>query len=341
MRLLPNYEDKIIFMKTTATFITLLLLPVFAFSKVSFFQGSLNEAQRTAAIEGKLYFIDFYADYCLPCRLMDETTFMDQNLADYIDLNYVPLRLNIDAFDAYEVRSYHKVENLPTIMIFTSAGELLETHEGALTASAMYSLLEKHNLPKNRQVTTPPAVDRLNEEITYSNEPIVIAQEPEEIEEVPLTPPVLAPQIEAPIMTFEETSEVTAPIAVPPTKPVTSLIIPEVEKIETVETQSSSSSSGRFMALGLYEFTAKRHPAKGYAIQIGVFAKYSNVLIEVQKIQELFPSRRVLVHIDEMNNETVYRIAIGTFDSYSDSKVFLPSIKNAGFEGFIKNLETL
>ena len=337
-------------MRTTATFIAFLLLPIFAFSKVSFFQGSLNEAQRAAAIEGKLYFIDFYADYCLPCKLMDETTFMDENLAAYIDKNYVPLRLNIDAFDAYEVRSQHKVGPLPTIMIFSSSGELLETQEGSLTASAMYKLLEKHNLSQNRQKTTPPPIDHLNAEInfnepeqTYTNDPIIISEEPEEESEpeVLLTPPTSIVQYEAPVTPIENTT-INSVTAVPPMKPVSVATPPKVEDIEPAVTSSPEvARPNQFTALGLYEFRATRYPARGYTIQIGVFAKYSNVLIEVQKIQELFPSQKVLVHIDELNSRTVYRIAIGAFESYSDTNAFLPVVKNAGFEGFVKDLETL
>ena len=344
-----NYEDKIISMRTTATFIAFLLLPIFAFSKVSFFQGSLNEAQRAAAIEGKLYFIDFYADYCLPCKLMDETTFMDEDLAAYIDENYVPLRLNIDAFDAYEVRSQHKVGPLPTIMIFNSAGELLETQEGSLTASAMHKLLEKHNTPQNRQKTTPPPIDYLNAEIdfnqpesTYTNVPIIITEETEEESEpeVLLTPPTSIVQYEAPVAPVDPI--INSVTAVPPMKPLSVTAPTKVEIIEpTVTSSPDIARPNQFTALGLYEFTATRYPAKGYAIQIGVFAKYSNVLIEVQKIQELFPSQKVLVHIDELNNRTVYRIAIGAFESYSDTNAFLPVVKNAGFEGFVKDLKTL
>ncbi|NJN77310.1 MAG: hypothetical protein HC803_02445, partial [Saprospiraceae bacterium] len=109
-------------MKISKLIIALLLLPIITFGKVIFFEGSLNEAQREAALEGKLYFIDFYASYCLPCKLMDQTTFMDPDLGEYIKGNYVPLKLNIDAFDAYEVRTKHEVKVLPTVMIFSSGG---------------------------------------------------------------------------------------------------------------------------------------------------------------------------------------------------------------------------
>ena len=322
-------------MKTTTTILIFLLLPLVAFPKVSFFQGSLNEAQRAAAIEGKLYFIDFYATYCLPCKLMDETTFMDKDLANYIHGNYVPLKLNIDAFDAYEVRSKYEVNALPTVMIFSSSGELLESYEGALTASSLYKMLERHNLPQNRQKTTPPPFDESNIEIANAattsrrrTRPAVQTPEPEPMikpEPAPTpTPLETVKESKAEIILSEkELNSTMKPILPPITRPIV--------KKEMAQPKLT----------GLYEFSAAKHPSKGYVIQIGVFAEYGNVLVEVEKLQQLFPERKVIVHIDDMNGKTVYRVAVGTFTTYIAAKGYLRKVKGAKIDGFIKNLASL
>lgn len=387
-------------MRTITTILFFLLLPLLAFNKVSFFQGSLNEAQRAAAIEGKLYFIDFYAAYCLPCKLMDQTTFMDENLGNYVTNNYVPLKLNVDAFDAYEVRSKHEVKALPTVMIFSSGGQLLESYEGSLTASALYKMLEKHNLPQNRQKTTPPPLDNSNADMT-TTQPTTRRRPKPTTQPTKPKPTITEPKPSKPVVTKPKSKPTPTPPKVaakpkPTPKPekvvttpkptVTPKLTPKPvkeakPKITSKEKQSNSTmkpvtvirkptankntqsqlttitivkdkktqpkptaitqNEPKPKVKGLFEFSAKKHPSKGYAVQIGLFSEYSNVLTEVEKIQQFLPDRKVIVHIDEMNGKTVYRIAIGTFSSYADAKKYLPKVKGAGFEGFIKNLATL
>lgn len=374
-------------MRIATLIIILLYLPCIIFGKVNFFQGSLNDVQRTAALEGKLYFIDFYAAYCLPCKLMDQTTFMDPELGEYVKRNYVPLKLNIDAFDAYEIRNKHEVKVLPTVMIFSSSGELLESYEGSLTASKLQGMLEKHNISKNRQKTIPPSVEPTyaDNEVTPKppRRPVVTDNVPpnkpeskqEDVVEVVTKPTITAPTppkktvstVTEPVLTI--TKPINTPIAsidniilekeekpnstfnrvIPkPTNPTLSK--PKLEPVQETKPEIVNTTPSKPVqaqpepkrkVTGLYEFRATPHPAKGFAVQIGIFAEYSNVLNEVERIQKLFPERKVIVHIDEMSGKTVYRVAVGTFTSSAAARNFMPQIKAEGFEGFVKDLSTL
>jgi thioredoxin-related protein len=375
-------------MRIATLIIILLYLPCIIFGKVNFFEGSLNDVQRTAALEGKLYFIDFYAAYCLPCKLMDQTTFMDLELGEYVKRNYVPLKLNIEAFDAYEVRNKHEVKALPTVMIFSSSGELLESYEGSLTASKLKEILERHNTPKNRQKIAPPAAESsYTDEVTIpSRKPVVTSNVPpnkpeRKQEQVMTTKPVITVPT-SPNKPTSRVSETVVTITKPttstlssgmdniifekeenpnptfnrvilkPTKPILSK--PKFEQVEEVKPEIVNVAPSRPVSIlvqtqpqpktkviGLYEFRVTPHPAKGFAIQIGIFAEYGNVLNEVERIQKLFPERKVIVHIDEMSGKTVYRVAVGTFTSSIAARNFIPQIKVEGFEGFVKDLSTL
>jgi thiol-disulfide isomerase/thioredoxin len=352
-----------------------LLFPLFLNGKVNFHKGSLNDVQRLAAIEGKPYFIDFYAGYCLPCRLMDETTFMDETLGAYVTANYIPLKLNIDDFDAYEVKVKYEVPALPTVMVFSSNGAMLETRTGAMSATDLLQLLQKHNLPQNRQKATPPKKEVLADEteplafakptatppVSKPTAPTKPAPKPVTTPTAPrpaavptliapptkpapkpvTTPtaprPAAVPTLIAPPTTAQTkpTAAAPRPAAVPkltpPTKPTTTPVTPPI-----TTAQPEPQKIG-----GLYEFTSKKHESKGFAIQIGLFAEYGNVLTEVEKIQQLFPTKKVLVHITEFNGKVVYRVAIGTFATYQLAANALPQVRDKGFESFVKDLSTL
>ena len=68
---------------------------------------------------------------------------------------------------------------------------------------------------------------------------------------------------------------------------------------------------------GLFRFNVTKQEAKGWGVQIGAFAEYGNVLIQVEKLQDQF-SVPILVNINELNGRTVYKVVVGTFSNKSD-----------------------
>ncbi len=128
-------------------------------AKVPFIDGGVYSAKETAGREGKLYFVDFYATWCMPCRLMDETTFEDPSVINYIKKYYVPVKVDVDDFDGIAYKQQYNIKVLPTTLVFNSKGELLERVEEALSPNRMLALLKKHNKSFNRKVTIKTPVN--------------------------------------------------------------------------------------------------------------------------------------------------------------------------------------
>ena len=123
-------------------------------NKVNFFAGSFELAKAKAGSEGKLFFVEFYADWCTPCKWMDKTTFRDDDVVDQLNNNYVPLKLDIESTEGQEFKSQYEVKILPTILIFNSQGRMIERIEKTLSSESMMSLLTFHNNPENRIVVS-------------------------------------------------------------------------------------------------------------------------------------------------------------------------------------------
>ncbi|MFK7809069.1 MAG: thioredoxin family protein [Saprospiraceae bacterium] len=122
-------------------------------TKVDFFRGNLNVAKDRAATEGKLYFIDFTASWCMPCRWMDETTFNDPALAQYVKNNYIAVKVDIDDFDGFALKQIHNIKMLPSILVFNSQGKEVARYEESLSATRMMQILKTHNTAANRKKT--------------------------------------------------------------------------------------------------------------------------------------------------------------------------------------------
>lgn len=145
-------------------------------SSVDFYNGNIKEAQKKANDEGKLFFVDFYANWCAPCKWMDETTFMDKRVSKMLNNNFVSLKVDIDKFDGFELKQQYKVRYLPTILIFNAEGELIDRIEETLSAQKLITILNSHHTnndatPKVVKANTSPSsksIKLTEEEITTS-----------------------------------------------------------------------------------------------------------------------------------------------------------------------------
>lgn len=131
-----------------------LLLLVFA-SLATQAQGALDSGgenfsepvvtiRERAKEEGKPYLVHFTAKWCMPCRWMESTTYKDDRVAGYLSEHYLSARVDIDDFDGFAWKEYYGVRTLPTILVFSRHGELLEKRENSLSASELLSILEQY-----------------------------------------------------------------------------------------------------------------------------------------------------------------------------------------------------
>ena len=123
---------------------------------IEFFDGTYKAAKNKAAAEGKLFFMDFTARWCTPCKWMEETTFADPTLAAYVKENYVALQVDIDDFDGFDLKQQFGINILPSLLIFNSKGDFLEQYEESLSPSRMLAILKKHDIPTNRSAGGTP-----------------------------------------------------------------------------------------------------------------------------------------------------------------------------------------
>jgi len=121
-------------------------------NKVNFFAGSFDHAKLKAGNEGKLFFVEFYAEWCTPCKWMDKTTFKNEMVVNQLNNNYVPLKLDIETNQGQDLKKQYEVNILPTILIFNSQGRMIERIEKTLSSESMVSMLSFHNNPENRIV---------------------------------------------------------------------------------------------------------------------------------------------------------------------------------------------
>jgi thioredoxin-related protein len=293
-----------------------MLLLVMAFSNktaVKFAQAEWETSKTKALSEGKLYFVDFDASYCATCRNMDESTYMDTRLADYINQNVVALRVDVQDFDGVMWSQQYDVEALPTMLIFDAKGKLVKRLVGYKSAD---DLIKEFNLAKYSSVPSPAPTD-----------PIITPQP------IAADKPMINPHS---TFSASTTNTTTAPKAV---------------NTPTPTRGTTASSSGSFQAddfaeapqptgSGLYEIAVSKQSSKGFGVQVGVFSTYEGVLEEASKFKRKY-TKKTVIHIDEYNGSTVYKLLLGVFDSRREAAFFRNDLRRDNTDGLIKDLRRM
>lgn len=136
---------------------TLLFSGIFSFSLADPDSTAVRWEDYSAALsaaksDGKMLFVDIVADWCLPCREMDRTTYRDKAVANILNSRFHPVRLNQDSRDTIECdtkklpveRCFFDVWNLmavPSYVLIAPKGLSILTYSQGLSADEMRMLL--------------------------------------------------------------------------------------------------------------------------------------------------------------------------------------------------------
>ncbi len=96
----------------------------------------LEQAQR----EKKPVFVDFYATWCAPCKVMEEEIFTQVATFRYLNLNFLNFRADFDAPAGQTIASLYEVKVLPTVLFLDPQGVVLERYTGMANPTTLRSL---------------------------------------------------------------------------------------------------------------------------------------------------------------------------------------------------------
>lgn len=113
-------------------------------SSIAFTSESFEIAKQRAVNEGKLLFVDFYANWCTPCKWMDKTTFTHGEIIDVLNTNYVSIKVDIDTKAGFALKEKFAIGVLPTMLIFNSDGSMVERMQETLSKDRLLNLLSFH-----------------------------------------------------------------------------------------------------------------------------------------------------------------------------------------------------
>ena len=134
-------------LRPTSTFLALLAAGAFVLAgcargkttEAPFSAVSLTAANARAQSEGKLVFVDVWAAWCGPCKLLDSTTWKDRSVIDLLSARTIAIKINADQDSAF-VEKY-KVEALPTLLVLKPDGSEVTRVVGYVDAAGFQARL--------------------------------------------------------------------------------------------------------------------------------------------------------------------------------------------------------
>lgn len=111
--------------------------------KIYFEQAKYEKVLSLATEEQKPIFLDFYTDWCAPCRWLEKDAFENESAARYFNKNLVSLKINAEKGEGVELAQQFKVRAFPTLIYLKPNGQEISRHVGLTSANHIISMAKK------------------------------------------------------------------------------------------------------------------------------------------------------------------------------------------------------
>lgn len=108
-----------------------------ALAQTDFRHITYEEAVAAAKAENKMLFLDFYTDWCGPCKMMMNQVFPQKEVGDYFNAKYVCLKVNAEK-EGVELAKKHTIKAYPTFIVLDANENVLGTKVGGNSDGASF-----------------------------------------------------------------------------------------------------------------------------------------------------------------------------------------------------------
>lgn len=140
-----------------ATIIVLMIISVILFMKFSvlkkqpgaedsgirFFHGTWQEALNKAQEENKLIFMDAYASWCGPCKMMSKRVFTSEKIGEYFNDHFINIKVDMEKGQGPELAEKYMVRAYPSLFFIDEQGEVKQYTVGYKNSRQLMSMAQE------------------------------------------------------------------------------------------------------------------------------------------------------------------------------------------------------
>jgi thioredoxin-related protein len=112
---------------------------------IQFIEADWNKALQEAKKHNKLIFLDAYASWCGPCKLLKKKTFPDKSAGDFFNRNFINVAIDMEKGDGPALSGKFRISAYPTLIIADAEGNVVTYTQGYLKPGQLIEF-GKHGL---------------------------------------------------------------------------------------------------------------------------------------------------------------------------------------------------
>ncbi|ROI00389.1 thioredoxin family protein [Chryseobacterium daecheongense] len=124
---------------------------LFAQEAIQFQDLPFKDLIAKAKKEKKIVFIDAYASWCGPCKMMEKNVFTQKSVGDYFNTNFVNAGFDMEKGEGRDIAVKYGVRSYPTYLFLNGDGELVSQNYGYMEESLFLSMAQDVNAPNNKK----------------------------------------------------------------------------------------------------------------------------------------------------------------------------------------------
>ncbi|QJD95376.1 DUF255 domain-containing protein [Mucilaginibacter robiniae] len=91
--------------------------------QINFIEDAWPEALKKAAAQNKYVFVDAYATWCGPCKMLKATTFKNNKAAAFFNQNFINVSIDMEKGLGPQLAQQWQIQAYPTLIIFNAQGK--------------------------------------------------------------------------------------------------------------------------------------------------------------------------------------------------------------------------
>lgn len=102
---------------------------------IVFIEDAWSDALKQAKAQNKYIFVDAYASWCGPCKMLRATTFRNNKAAEFFNKNFVNISIDMEKGVGPQLAAAWQLQAYPTLIIFDPNGRPVLGSVGYINAN--------------------------------------------------------------------------------------------------------------------------------------------------------------------------------------------------------------
>ncbi len=107
---------------------------------IQFTDVAWKEALKKAKAEKKLVFLDAYASWCGPCKMLQKNVFTKKDVGDYFNKQFINVKMDMEKGEGPALSQVYPLEAYPTLLFIDGNGRVVKKVIGYQSPEALLGI---------------------------------------------------------------------------------------------------------------------------------------------------------------------------------------------------------